>query len=151
MERSPSALRQSEVSRAKRKQLINIINGQFPSYIKDFRMSLERSSKNGDSLNVFFYDAHEAFTRILDAPGYYGFSSATDWGSTSSMFWGDSYHVGAYGHAIFAKEVGELLESGGFWEYSSKTTNRVSVGSVGHMAKGFLSQVVDTWLHFLFI
>jgi len=120
MERSPSALRGSEESRAKRKVLINAVNAQFPSYIEDFRMSLKNSQISG-SVNVFFYDAHEAFTRILDAPESYGFSSATDWGSTPSMFWGDSYHVGAYGHAIFAKEVGETLEKGGFWEYPRNT------------------------------
>lgn len=115
MERSPSALRQSVEARAKRKAVTDIINSQFPQYINEFRLYLQRE-RGGEAVNVFFYDAHAAFTRILDAPTDYGFTSATDWGSSSRVFWGDTYHPGTYGHAILAEDIDLLLAKEGYWD-----------------------------------
>ncbi|KAJ7189175.1 hypothetical protein C8R46DRAFT_1341741 [Mycena filopes] len=59
-------------------------------------------------VTTWLWDAHTAFTTILNAPTQFGFVDAVSFGATGD-FWGNNYHPSSAAHQIFAKQISAQL------------------------------------------
>ncbi|KAJ7026683.1 hypothetical protein C8F04DRAFT_1238539 [Mycena alexandri] len=105
LDRTPGLLVQNTTVRASEARIITYYNAQLAAGVYKFK-----SSHNG--VQTWQYDAHAAFTQVLDHPEQYGFNNITgDDGTTPGQFWYNWLHPVSAAQVIFGKEVGELLDN----------------------------------------
>ncbi|KAF7324392.1 Carbohydrate esterase family 16 protein [Mycena venus] len=103
LDRTPELLVQNTTVRASEARIIAYYNAQLTAGVDKFK-----SSHSG--VRTWQYDAHAAFTQVLDHPEQYGFNNITgDDGTTPGQFWYNWLHPVSAAQVIFGKEVGELL------------------------------------------
>ncbi|KAJ7310955.1 hypothetical protein DFH08DRAFT_898253 [Mycena albidolilacea] len=104
LDRTPGLLVQNTTVRASESRIIAYYNAQLAAGVDKFK-----SSHSG--VRTWQYDAHAAFTRVLDHPEQYGFNDITgDDGTTPGQFWYNWLHPVSAAQVIFGKEVGQLLD-----------------------------------------
>ncbi|KAJ7857140.1 fungal cellulose binding domain-containing protein [Mycena olivaceomarginata] len=104
LDRTPGLLVQNTTVRASESRIIAYYNAQLAAGVDKFK-----GSHSG--VRTWQYDAHAAFTRVLDHPEQYGFNDiAGDDGTTPGQFWYNWLHPVSAAQVIFGKEVGQLLD-----------------------------------------
>ncbi|KAF8176250.1 hypothetical protein K438DRAFT_1847186 [Mycena galopus ATCC 62051] len=103
LNRTPELLVQNSTIRALEAGIIAYFNAQLAAGVDKFKSS-------HSAVQTWQYDAHAAFTQVLDHPEQYGFNNITgDDGTTPGQFWYNWLHPVSAAQVIFGKEVGELL------------------------------------------
>lgn len=96
-DRSPLLLGQDAYAQATLKAVINTHNSKLNAKIAAFK-----SSHTG--VSTWTWDAHATFTKFLNSPSTYGFTSATAQGGTKD-FWVDTLHTTSYANQLFAESI----------------------------------------------
>ncbi|KAK7038569.1 family 16 carbohydrate esterase [Favolaschia claudopus] len=107
LNRTPSLLGQPASVCAKEAGIIAYYNAQLREGVRAFRQR-KRHQKQGE-VKIWEYDAYEAFTRVLDRPGEYGFNNVTGDDGTPGQFWYNWLHPVSAAQVIFGREIGKLL------------------------------------------
>ncbi|KAJ7694687.1 hypothetical protein B0H16DRAFT_1904263 [Mycena metata] len=104
LDRTPELLVQNNATiAAAEARIIAYYNAQLAAGVSQFKA-------RHSGVRMWEYDAHAAFTRVLDHPEQYGFNNITgDDGVTPGQFWFNWLHPVSAAQVIFGKEVGELL------------------------------------------
>ncbi|KAK6983963.1 carbohydrate esterase family 16 protein [Favolaschia claudopus] len=107
LNRTPSLLGQPASVRAKEAGIIAYYNAQLREGVRAFRQRKRHQKRR--EVKTWEYDAYEAFTRVLDRPGEYGFNNVTGDDGTPGQFWYNWLHPVSAAQVIFGREIGELL------------------------------------------
>ncbi|KAK2464397.1 hypothetical protein APHAL10511_003545 [Amanita phalloides] len=103
MERSPHFLSLPKLNQTAEKNVIDGFNCKLQTRINWF-------DGNHSDISLWQWDAHAAFSDILDHPCYYGFKDSTSYGSNNpKYFWSGKYHPSSAAHWIFAGKIQEVL------------------------------------------
>ncbi|KAF8320237.1 hypothetical protein F5887DRAFT_1117929 [Amanita rubescens] len=109
MERSPLFLALPASNQSREKAFINVYNSRLKTRIDWF-------SGNHSDVQLWEWDAHAAFTRILDNPTAYGFKDATSYGNNDPNYlWSGNYHPSSAAYRIFAEEISYVLSGSVWW------------------------------------